>query len=134
MDNCLLSDTKILPNWYVKILSYFPDFRTYNNFFNDKNFNLYKMIKPKFATYSLNNIYDIFKLHPSYNNKDIVLVKYENELITLFEYSPSTKIFQSKKVIENNLTLDYDFVNIVESVLSNDPKIILTEELFIGIL
>lgn len=134
MDNCLLSDTKILPNWYIKILSYFPDFRTSNNFFNDNNLNLYKMTKPKFATYSLNNIYDIFKLHPSYNNKDVTLIKYENETITLFEYSPATKLFKSQKVIKNNLSIDYDFINIVECVLSNDPKLILTEELFIGIL
>ena len=71
MDNCLLSDTKFLPNWYIKVLSYFPDYRTYNNFFNDKEFGLYKMIKPKYGIFSLKNVYDLLKIHPTLNNQDM---------------------------------------------------------------
>jgi len=134
MDNCLLSDTKFLPNWYIKVLSYFPDYRTYNNFFNDKEFGLYKMIKPKYGIYSLKNVYDLLKIHPTLNNQDIIVLKHEKDILTLFEYSPSSKIFAVQKIISNDITIDYDFANLVDAIISNDPKVILSEELFIGIL
>ena len=77
MDNCLLSDSRNLPLWYVKVLSFFPSFRTYNNFYNDKNYNLYQLISPKYGFYSLKSIYDIFNYHSSLKTQNIKLVKYE---------------------------------------------------------
>ena len=134
MDNCLLSDTKFLPNWYIKVLSYFPDYRTYNNFFNDKEFGLYKMIKPKYGIFSLKNVYDLLKIHPTLNNQDIIILKHDKDILTLFEYTPTSKIFTVQKIISNDVTIDYDFVNLVDAIISNEPKVILSEELFIGIL
>jgi len=134
MDNCLLSNTKILPNWYIKVLSYFPNYRTYNNFFNDKDFDLYKMIKPTYGIYSLKNIYDILKIHTTLNNQDIIMLKYDKDILTLFEYSVTSKKFEVKKIISNNISIDYDFINLVNAILTNDPKVMLSEELFIGTL
>jgi len=134
MDNCLLNDTKFIPNWYIKVLSYFPEYRTYNNFFNNKEFGLYKMIKPRYGIYSLKNVYDLLKIHPTLNKQDIIVLKHDSEILTLFEYTPETQKFLVQKIIKNELSVDYDFINLVDAIISNDPKIILHEELFIGIL
>ena len=134
MDNCLLHDNKILPNWYIKVLSYFPNHRTYNNFFNDKDFGLYKMIKPNYGIYSLKNVYDLLKIHPTLNNQDIIVLKHDKDYLTLFEYTPDTSKFLVQKIISNETSIDYNFINLINAILSNDPKIMLYEELFIGIL
>ena len=113
MDNCLLHDNKILPNWYIKVLSYFPSHRTYNNFFNDKDFGLYKMIKPNYGIYSLKNVYDLLKIHPTLNNQDIIVLKHDKDYLTLFEYTPDTSKFLVQKIISNETSIDYNFINLI---------------------
>lgn len=134
MDNCLLSDSRNLPLWYVKVLSFFPSFRTYNNFYNDKNYNLYQLISPKYGFYSLKSIYDIFNYHSSLKIQNIKLVKYEFNIITIFEYNKKTSIFEVVKLLDNTLNLDEDIQILIDSLISNSPKIIVTEQLLIGIL
>ena len=134
MDNCLLSDSRNLPLWYVKVLSFFPSFRTYNNFYNDKNYNLYQLISPKYGFYSLKSIYDIFNYHSFLKTQNIKLVKYEFNIITIFEYNKKTSIFEVVKLLDNTLNLDEDIQILIDSLISNSPKIIVTEQLLIGIL
>ena len=134
MDNCLLSDSRNLPLWYVKVLSFFPSFRTYNNFYNDTNYNLYQVITPKYGFYSLKSIYDIFNYHSSLKTQNIKLVKYEFNIITIFEYNKKTSIFEVVKLLDNTLNLDEDIQILIDSLISNSPKIIVTEQLLIGIL
>ncbi len=134
MDNCLLSDSKNLPLWYVKILSYFPNFRTYNNFYNDSTYNLYQLIRPKYGFYSLRSIYDIFSYHPILNTQAIKVIKYEFNIITIFEYNSKTGIFDVIKTLDNSVKLDEDLINLINTIFTNDPKIILSEQLLIGLL
>ena len=134
MDNCLLSDSRNLPLWYVKVLSFFPSFRTYNNFYNNSNYNLYQLITPKYGFYSLKNIYDIFNYHSFLKTQNIKLVKYEFNIITIFEYNKKTSIFEVVKLLDNTLTLDEDLQLLIDSLISNNPKIIVTEQILIGIL
>ena len=134
MDNCLLSDSRNLPLWYVKVLSFFPSFRTYNNFYNNSNYNLYQLITPKYGFYSLKNIYDIFNYHSFLKTQNIKLVKYEFNIITIFEYNNKTSIFEVIKLLDNTLNLDEDLQILIDSLISNNPKIIVTEQILIGIL
>ena len=134
MDNCLLSDSRNLPLWYVKVLSFFPSFRTYNNFYNNKNYNLYQLITPKYGFYSLKSIYDIFNYHSTLINQKIKLVKYEFNIITIFEYNKDTRIFEVVKILDNTINLDEDLKLLIDSLISNEPKIIVSEQILIGIL
>jgi hypothetical protein len=134
MDNCLLSDSKNLPLWYVKVLSFFPSFRTYNNFYNNTDYELYQLISPKYGIYSLKSIYDIFNYHPILNTQNIKIVKYELNIITIFEYNKKTSNFDVVKNLDNSIKLDEDLKLLIDTLISNEPKIILTEQLIIGIL
>ena len=131
MDNCLLSNTKLLPNWYLKILSFFPEFRTFNNFFNNSDYSIYNVIKPKYGLYSLKNINDIFKYHPNLDKQKLIILKYDSNSISMFEYL--SNMFSVTKILEYDKKLDLDLNNIINNIITNEPKLILSQELLIGL-
>ena len=63
MDNHLFSNTKILPFWYIKIGIFSKELLTYNNFFNNSEYKIYKLINPNYGFYTLLKPSDIFLIH-----------------------------------------------------------------------
>ena len=63
MDNHLFSNKKFLPFWYLKISILSTELISYNNFFNEVDFKMYKVLNPEFGFYSLRKPSEIFLIH-----------------------------------------------------------------------
>lgn len=135
MDNCLLSDNKILPFWYTQILSYFPNKgKSYNNFFNNSEYKLYNLVNPDNGFYSLKHISDIFEYHPELINTQIILIQYDIGKNNYYEFNLKKGMFVLKKSLQiNDLLTNTDFNQIIKYTLTNEPKLILTYQQITGI-
>ena len=134
MDNHLFSNKKFLPFWYLKISILSTELISYNNFFNEVDFKMYKVLNPEFGFYSLRKPSEIFLIH-----KDLEF--YDNLLIAEFDvkainiYIKRNNEFNLVKQIKifydiNNL----EFINLIKNVLQNDSRIILSEKMITGLI
>ena len=130
MDNCILSNNKILPFWYLKIYSYFPDYKVHNNFYNNKNYFMYKFIFPNIGVYSLKNIYDIFKIHKNLNKNNIIAIKYLFDKLIIYKFIDDEFIIIN--IIKNNNIENIEFKNLINEIFDDNLKI--NDIMFLGIL
>tara|TARA_B100000886_G_C20424964_1_gene493482 strand:- start:2309 stop:3952 length:1644 start_codon:yes stop_codon:yes gene_type:complete len=134
MDNHLFSNTKILPFWYIKIGIFSKELLTYNNFFNNSDYKIYKLINPDYGFYTLLKPSDIFLIH-----KDLIF--FDNLLIVEFDLK-SINIYRAKNNEFNlikKLTVYYDinnidFHNFIKNILQDDSRVILSEKMITGII
>ena len=134
MDNHLFSNNIIKPFWYIKIGILSKELLTYNNFFNLKNYKVYKLINPDYGFYSLKKPSDIFIIHKDlifYDN--LLIVEYDIKYINIYR-SNNNEFDLVKKITVYYDINDIDLQNLIKNVLKNDSRIILSEKMITGII
>ena len=135
MDNHIINNAKNLPSWYIKILKLSRELLIYNNFFNNKEYKLCRIINPDYGFYSLKRPGDIFKIHPDLTNYyDLLIVEYDNvnNFMNVFSNNKDNLIPFKKYKIYNN-TNDTNLMKFIDDVLTNDSDIILSEKIITGL-
>lgn len=133
MDNHYLSNTNNLPKWYLDISEYSREIDTYNNYFNNQNFKLCKVLNPDFGFYSILKASDIFKIHPELLLIDSLLIaEYDSNKLKIYnKYKDDIKLIKTFDIISTYN--DLNLINLVYEVLSNKSNMVLSEKFITGL-